>query len=492
MEEKSDEYRQRLERLKSLRESGINPYPNDFKPGSTSSAIKEKYGSLAKEELAENTGEVSIAGRIMAKRDFGKASFVQVQDRSGTLQAYVKKDVVGEEVFALFKKCDTGDIVGIEGPLFRTRTDELTIEARTFRMLAKGLNSLPEKWHGLKDVEARYRQRYLDLMVNPGVREVFSKRTEIVSYLRGFLSSRDFIEVETPMLQPVYGGAAAKPFTTYHNTLGMDLFLRIAPELYLKRLVVAGLERVFEINRNFRNEGISTQHNPEFTMLEFYQAYATFEDMMDLTEEMISSLVEKTRGTMKIEYQGAPIDFTPPWQRISVREAILKYSNAEEKIFDDKAEALRLARELELNIPEELSHGKVLAEIFEKVAEPEFIEPTFVTHYPVDVSPLARKNDTDCSVVDRFELLVRGKEIANAFSELNDPVDQRERFLKQVEERRAGDQEAHPMDEDFLRALEYGMPPTAGEGIGIDRLVMLLTDSPSIRDVILFPLLRSS
>jgi len=492
VEDKSDEFNQRLSRLKSLRESGVNPYPNDFKPSSTCAEVKEKYGPVEKDELAAKAAEVSIAGRIMAKRDFGKASFVQVRDRSGTLQAYVKKDVVGEEVFALFKKCDTGDIVGVEGPLFRTRTDELTVEVKTLKILSKGLTPLPEKWHGLKDVEARYRQRYLDLMVNPEVGEVFKKRTEIVRYLREFLGKRDFMEVETPMLQPVYGGAAAKPFTTYHNALGMDLFLRIAPELYLKRLIVAGLERVFEINRNFRNEGISTQHNPEFTMLEFYQAYATFEDMMDLTEEMISSLVEKTRGTMKIEYQGAPIDFTPPWQRITVRDAILKYSNAEEKIFDDKAEALSFAAELGLNIPKELSHGKVIAEIFEKVAEPEFVEPTFVTHYPVDISPLARKNDKDPSVVDRFELLVRGREIANAFSELNDPVDQRERFLKQVEERSAGDQEAHPMDEDFLRALEYGMPPTAGEGIGIDRLVMLLTDSPSIRDVILFPLLRSS
>ncbi|GMR05044.1 MAG: lysine--tRNA ligase [Thermodesulfobacteriota bacterium] len=492
VEEKSAEYRQRIERLKSLREAGINPYPNDFKPGSTCELIKEKYGSLGSDELGEKAGIVSLAGRIMAKRDFGKASFIQVQDRTGQIQAYVKKDILGEDGFSLFKKFDTGDIVGVEGPLFRTRTDELTVEVRSLELLSKGLYPLPEKWHGLKDVEARYRQRYLDLMVNPEVREVFSKRTAIVNFLRDFLSKRDFMEVETPMLQPVYGGAAARPFTTHHNTLDMDLFLRIAPELYLKRLIVAGLERVFEINRNFRNEGISTQHNPEFTMLEFYQAYATFEDMMDLTEVMISSLVEKIHGTMKIEYQSTPIDFTPPWQRISVREAILKFSDAGELIFDDKEEALTFGRELGLNIPAELSHGKVIAEIFEKVAEPRFIEPTFVTLYPVDVSPLARKNDSDPSVVDRFELLVAGREIANAFSELNDPIDQRERFLSQVQERKAGDQEAHPMDEDFLKALEYGMPPTAGEGIGVDRLVMLLTDSPSIRDVILFPLLRSS
>ncbi len=490
MEEKSVEYQQRLNKLKDLREAGIDPYPNDFKPNGTTASVIKEYGSLTKEDLEAKETKVVIAGRIVAIRDFGKASFIQVQDRSGRLQAYVKKDILGEEGFKAFKFCDVGDIVGIGGKLFRTRTNELTVEALNFKLLSKGLHPLPEKWHGLKDVEARYRQRYLDLMVNPDVRDVFLKRTAIVKFIRDFLSARDYVEVETPMLQPIPGGAAAKPFTTFHNALGMELYMRIAPELYLKRLIVGGLERVFEINRNFRNEGISTQHNPEFTMLEFYQAYATFDDLMDLTEEMISRLATELLGTTKIVYQGVDIDLTPPWQRISVRDAILKFSNATEAIFEDKKKALEFSKTLGLAVPEGLSHGKVVIEIFEKVAEPMFVNPTFVTHYPLDVSPLSRKNSKDPSIVDRFELLVAGREIANAFSELNDPVDQKERFVNQLKEREAGDQEAHQMDEDYIRALEYGMPPTAGEGIGIDRLVMLLTDSPSIRDVILFPLLK--
>lgn len=490
MEEKSVEYQQRLEKLKKLKEGGVNPYPNDFKPAAASAGITAQYKELSKEELEAKAVTTSIAGRIMAIRDFGKASFIQIQDRTGKLQAYVKKDILGEEDFNIFKLCDTGDIVAVEGPLFRTRTNELTIEATKLRLLAKGLHPLPEKWHGLTDVEARYRQRYLDLMVNPEVKDVFLKRTKIVRLIREFLTKREFIEVETPMLQPIPGGAAAKPFKTYHNALGMELYMRIAPELYLKRLVVGGFERVFEINRNFRNEGISTQHNPEFTMLEFYQSYATYEDLMSLTEEMISSIVEEIFGTKKIEYQGTELDFTAPWTRITVKEAILKFSNADESIFTDKAKAFKYSEEIGLSVPEGLSHGKILIEIFEKVAEHRFIQPTFVTQYPLDVSPLSRKNEKDPTLVDRFELLVMGKEIANAFSELNDPVDQKERFVNQLKERAAGDTEAHEMDEDYVRALEYGMPPTAGEGIGIDRLVMLLTNSPSIRDVILFPQLR--
>jgi lysyl-tRNA synthetase class 2 len=491
VEDRSAEYHQRLEKLKALKDAGVEPYPNDFRPRTTTSAVIKEFSSLNKAELEDRSASVTLAGRIMSKRDFGKASFVHIQDRGGRLQAYIKKDVIGNEDYAVFKKCDVGDIVGVEGPLFRTRTDELTLEAKTFRLLAKGLNPLPEKWHGLKDVEARYRQRYLDLMVNPEVQEVFIKRTRIIDFIRRFLIERDYIEVETPMLQPIPGGANARPFVTHHNTLGMDLFLRIAPELYLKRLIVAGLERVFEINRNFRNEGISTQHNPEFTMIEFYQAYATFEDLMTLTEEMISSLVKDIHGGMKITYQGKALDFTPPWPRITVKEATLKYSNATEEIFADKKKALEFARGIGLELAEGLSHDKILTEIFEEVAEPEFIQPTLVTHYPLEVSPLARKSAADPGVVDRFELFIVGREIANAFSELNDPVDQRERFTGQLNERDAGDAEAHLMDEDFIKALEYGMPPAAGEGIGIDRLVMLLTDSPSIRDVILFPQLRN-
>jgi len=489
-EKLNDEHIRRLARLKDLGDGGLKLYPNDFKPDITCEEVTGRFGGLDEERLAASADTVKVAGRVMAKRDFGKASFIHIQDRTGRLQAYVKKDVVGEELFAIFKKCDTGDILGLEGRLFRTRTKELTVEVHNLTLLTKGLSPLPEKWHGLKDVEARYRQRYLDLMVNPGVLDVFIKRAEIIRYIRAYLTERHYLEVETPMLQSVYGGAAARPFTTHHNTLGMDLYLRIAPELYLKRLIVAGLERVFEINRNFRNEGISTQHNPEFTMIEFYEAYATYEDLMDLTEDMVCGLVEKLHGTLKIEYQGAELDFSRPWQRISVREAIIKYAHADEAVFTDKAKAVALAEDLGISLHKDASHGKALIEIFEKVGEPEFMRPTFVTGYPLEVSPLARKSESDAETVDRFELFIMGKEIANAFSELNDPVDQRERFMGQLAEREAGDEEAHPMDMEYIRALEYGMPPTAGEGIGIDRLVMLLTDSASIRDVILFPLLR--
>ncbi|MEE9542632.1 MAG: lysine--tRNA ligase [Thermodesulfobacteriota bacterium] len=492
MAEKSKEFTQRLEKLAKLRELKIDPYPNDYTPTTTCFEVIDKFNGFSKEELEGQETEVRLAGRIVAIRSFGKASFVHIQDRSGKLQIYVKKDKVGEDIYALFKDFDIGDFLGVEGSLFRTRTDELTVEAKSVRLLSKGLSPLPEKFHGLTNVEMRYRQRYLDLIANAESREVFLSRTKIIRLIRDFLNERDFLEVETPMMQPIPGGAAARPFVTHHNALSRDLYLRIAPELYLKRLVIGGFERVFEINRNFRNEGISTQHNPEFTMLEFYQAYATFEDLMDLTELMISSIVEVLHGTKKIEYQGEPLDFTPPWERISVNDAILKFSDATEDIFSDKTKALKFSQGLGLKIPEKFSHGKIIAEIFEEVAEKEFKAPTFVTLYPLDVSPLARKNKDDPSVVDRFELIIAGREIAHAFSELNDPVDQRERFIEQVKERAAGDDEAQPMDEDFLTAIEYGMPPTAGEGIGIDRLVMLLTNSPSIRDVILFPHMREA
>ena len=427
-----------MEKTQSIRDSGVDPYPNDFKPASTCRAVKDEFDGLSKEELEGTERVTSIAGRVMAKRDFGKASFISIQDRSGTLQSYVKKNIVGDKPFELFKKCDVGDILGVEGVLFRTKTDELTIEVKSLRLLCKGLSPLPEKWHGLKDVEARYRQRYLDLMVNPDVRRVFLQRTEIIRYLREYLNKRDYVEVETPMLQPIPGGAAAKPFKTYHNALGMELFMRIAPELYLKRLIVGGLERVFEINRNFRNEGISTQHNPEFTMLEFYEAFATFEDLMELTEDMISSLAKKLHGTMKIEYQSTPIDFTPPWDRITVKEAILKYSEADESIFADAAKAAGFAKGLGLDLPEAMLHDKIILEVFEHVAEHKLIAPTFVTHYPTGVSPLSRKSGADPSTVDRFELIVMGREIANAFSELNDPVDQRGTLRRPVGRARGG------------------------------------------------------
>ena len=490
MTERSEEFKQRLEKLKALKEDGSFNFPNDFRPTATASSIMESYGETDGEALETVEERFALAGRLMAIRRMGKASFTHLQDRTGRLQLYVKRDLVGEESYKAFKGFDIGDIVGVEGRLFRTRTGELSLEASAIRLLSKGLSPLPEKWHGLTNVELRYRRRYVDLMVNAASKDVFLKRAEIVRLIRDFFASRDFVEVETPMMQPLAGGAAAKPFVTHHNALSRDLYLRIAPELYLKRLVIGGMERVFEINRNFRNEGISTQHNPEFTMLEFYQSYADFNDLMELTEELISSIVAKLHSTMKISYQGEEIDFSAPWRRISVREAVLEYSGATEEILSERASALAFAASIGIELPEATSLGKIIAEIFEATAEDKFHNPTFVTHYPVEVSPLARRNADDPSVTDRFELIVAGREIANAFSELNDPVDQRERFEAQARERAAGDEEAQPMDEDFLQAIEYGLPPTAGEGIGIDRLVMLLTDSPSIRDVILFPHMR--
>src|SRR3989337_548072 len=456
MEEKAGEFQQRLGKLEGLRQRGVNPYPNEFAVKDTAKEVIGRCGGLDKDGLEARNETVRLAGRIMAFRDFGKASFLHIQDRTDRLQVYVRKDLIGEDAYRNFRSFDIGDIIGVEGKIFRTKTNELTIEAKFIRLLSKSLLSLPEKWHGLTDVEIRYRQRYLDLIVNPEVRDVFVKRTRIIQLIREFLNKRDFIEVETPMMQPIPGGAAARPFITHHNALDIDLYLRIAPELYLKRLIIGGFERVYEINRNFRNEGISTQHNPEFTMLEFYLAYATFEDLMALTEEMISSIAKEICGTLTIEYQGQKIDLTPPWQRISVKDAILKYSDADEGIFTDKKKALAFAKKIGIDLPEAFSHGKIILEIFEHVAEPKFIQPTFVTHYPLEVSPLSRKNEKDSTLVDRFELLICSREIANAFSELNDPIDQKQRFIQQIREKEAGDTEAHLMDDDFVRALEYG------------------------------------
>ena len=463
-------------------------YPGEGPLGGVITALKyAEHDAVALEGL-ETTYQ--IAGRIMAKRDFGKAAFIQIQDRTGRLQVYVAKNLVGEESFELFRKFDLGDIVGIKGRPFRTKTDELSLRAESIQILTKSLLPLPEKWHGLTDVETRYRQRYLDLMVNPDVREVFRKRSQIISLIRDYMVNKDYLEVETPMMQPIAGGATAKPFITHHNTLKMDLFLRIAPELYLKRLVVGGFERVFEINRNFRNEGISIQHNPEFTMMEFYQAYATYEDLMDLTEELICHVAEQVVGRLKFMYGEREVDLSRPWQRLTVRESVVKYGDISEADVGDRDKLLAYADKLGLELDKKIGYGKLLIEVFDAVAEPELWQPTFITQYPTEVSPLSRKNDQDENVVDRFELFVVGRELANAFSELNDPDDQRERFVKQLVEKEAGDEEAHAMDEDYIRALEYGLPPTAGEGIGIDRLVMLLTNSQSIRDVILFPQMR--
>lgn len=490
MEELNDLLRQRRAKIDGYLESGVNPFANDFHVSHSTAYVAEQHADDDTETLQNSPTEYTLAGRIMARRDFGKAAFLQLQDGSGRFQIYVAKNQIGEENFELFRKFDIGDIIGVVGTPFRTKTDELSLRASGVRILTKSLLPLPEKWHGLTDVETRYRQRYLDLIVNPDVREVFRKRSRIVSLIRNFMVDRDYLEVETPMMHPVAGGATAKPFTTHHNTLKMDLFLRIAPELYLKRLVVGGYDRVFEINRNFRNEGISIQHNPEFTMMEFYQAYANYNDLMDFTEELISHVAKEVCGSFVIPYGGKEVDLTPPWDRLTLKESIVKYGQVEMEVLGDRDKSLAYAEKLGLELDKKIGHGKLLAEIFDVVVEPKLWQPTFITEYPTEISPLSRKNDANPDVVDRFELFIVGRELANAFSELNDPIDQKERFLGQLEEKAAGDDEAHEMDEDYIRALEYGLPPTAGEGIGIDRLVMLLTDSASIRDVILFPQLR--
>ncbi|KAF0220717.1 MAG: lysyl-tRNA synthetase class [Geobacteraceae bacterium] len=488
MEELSELLLQRRRKVDALWEAGINPYPNDFRPKQTSADLQAAYGHI--QTIEDDPQTFVVAGRIIARRSFGKAAFVQVQDRKGRMQLYVKKDAIGDESFAGFETFDIGDIVGAVGCPFRTKTGELSLHVTEIRLLTKSLLPLPEKFHGLTDVETRYRQRYVDLIVHPEVREVFIKRSRVVNLIREFMTGHDFLEVETPMMQPIPGGATARPFVTHHNALDMELFLRIAPELYLKRLVVGGFEKVFEINRNFRNEGISIRHNPEFTMMEFYQAYATFEDLMDFTEQLLCHVAQELLGTLDFVYQGTDISFKRPWRRLTVTEAILEYGDIDAKSLADRDLAYAYAQRLGLDLPADIGYGKLIIEIFEEVAELKLIQPTFITAYPTEVSPLSRKNDHDPEIVDRFEFYCAGREMANAFSELNDPRDQKERFLAQVAAKAKGDEEAHFMDEDYIRALEYGMPPTAGEGIGIDRLVMLLTDSPSIRDVILFPQLR--
>jgi lysyl-tRNA synthetase class 2 len=488
VEELSELLLQRRRKVDALWEAGVNPYPNDFRPEHTSADLQAEFGNIA--EIPENAANFVVAGRLIARRSFGKAAFIQLQDRKGRMQLYVRKDVVGDQAFDAFEGFDIGDILGASGWPFRTKTGELSLHVTQVRLLTKSFLPLPEKFHGLTDVETRYRQRYVDLIVNPEVREVFVKRSRIVNLIREFMTGRDFLEVETPMMQPIPGGATARPFVTHHNALDMQLYLRIAPELYLKRLVVGGFDRVFEINRNFRNEGISVRHNPEFTMMEFYQAYATFADLMDFTEELLCHVAQELLGTLDFTYQEESISFQRPWKRLTVKEAIMEYGDVKAKTLEDRELALAYARAVGLDLPDDIGHGKLLMEIFEEVAESKLIQPTFITAYPTEVSPLSRKNDHDPEIVDRFEFFCAGREMANAFSELNDPVDQKERFLAQVDAKNKGDEEAHYMDEDYIRALEYGLPPTAGEGIGIDRLVMLLTDSPSIRDVILFPQLR--
>ena len=481
---------QRRAKLDALRSNG-NAFPNDFRRNSVAGELHAEYDDKENDVLEADPVRVSVAGRLMAKRVMGKASFVQLQDMSGRIQLFLQRDSLPEGVYQSFKGWDMGDIIGAEGELFKTKTGELSVRADSIRMLTKSLRPLPEKFHGLADQEIRYRQRYVDLIMNDVSRETFRMRSRIVQYFRDYLNRLDFLEVETPMMQAIPGGATARPFSTFHNALDMDLFLRIAPELYLKRLVVGGYEKVYEINRNFRNEGLSTRHNPEFTMLEFYQAYADYHDLMDLTEDLLRGMAQQLHGTTTIVYQGNRYDFGKPFQRITVRDSILQFNpDLSAADIDDLDSARAVAETLKLPLKDSYGLGKVQIEIFEKTVESRLDDPTFITAYPTEVSPLARRNDDDPFVTDRFEFFVGGREIANGFSELNDAEDQAERFRQQVADKDAGDLEAMHYDADYIRALEYGMPPTAGEGIGIDRLVMLLTDSANIRDVILFPHLR--
>jgi lysyl-tRNA synthetase class 2 len=481
---------QRRAKLGALREAG-QAFPNDFRRNALAGDLQTQYLNVSGEDLDATKPVVLLAGRLMTRRIMGKASFVNLKDMSGTIQIYVKRDELGEETYDAFKHWDLGDILGVEGYVFRTRTGELSVHATQIRLLTKSLRPLPEKWHGLTDLESRYRQRYVDLIVNDEARRVFQVRSRAIEFIRRFLNERQFLEVETPMMQAIPGGATARPFITHHNALDMELYLRIAPELYLKRLVVGGMERVFEINRNFRNEGLSPRHNPEFTMLEFYAAYEDYHYLMDLTEELFRGLALHVLGTTTVSYQGHEIDFSQPFRRLSVRESILEFNpgvTAEE--IADLPRARALAALLRVPVEDSAGLGRVLIDIFDKTVEHKLLAPTFITEYPAEVSPLARRSDTDPFVTDRFELMIAGREIANGFSELNDSEDQAERFLAQAAAKSAGDIEAMHYDEDYITALEYGLPPTAGEGIGIDRLVMLLTDSASIRDVLLFPLLR--
>lgn len=473
----------RMAKMEALRKKGINPFGHAYK---TTHLAKDIINNF--EEL-ENA-QAKIAGRIMAVRGHGKASFLVLQDFSGTIQIYVRLDEVGEAQFGLLDNLDIGDFLGIEGMVFRTKRGEISVRAKKIEFLSKSLHPLPEKWHGLKDVETRYRQRYVDLIVNPDVKKTFITRSNIVRGIREYLNGQGFLEVETPTLHTIPGGAAARPFVTHHNALDIDLYMRIALELHLKRLIVGGLDKVYEIGRVFRNEGISVRHNPEFTLLELYQAYSDLEGMMEITENMISQVALKVLGTTKVNYQDTEIDFKPPWRRMTMIEAVKEYSGVDFKTIKDDAEALKAATQHKIDFEGAQTRGQILNLFFEAFVEEKLIEPTFITDYPIEISPLAKRRDDDPAMTYRFEAFVYARELANAFSELNDPIDQKDRFMEQVKQRAAGDDEAHRMDEDFINALSYGMPPTGGLGIGIDRLVMLLTDSASIRDVLLFPTMR--
>ena len=481
---------ERRRKLDALREQG-NPFPNDFRRNALAEELHHMYGGHENETLEKENVTVAVAGRMMVKRVMGKASFIKLQDRSGQIQVRVERDRLPDGEYAGFKKWDVGDIVGAKGALFKTNTGELTVRADEIHLLTKSLRPFPEKFHGLADQEIRYRQRYVDLVMNESSRDVFRKRSAIVQYIRAFLDSQNYLEVETPMMQVTQGGAIARPFTTHHNALDMPLFLRIAPELNLKRLIVGGFERVYEINRNFRNEGVSTQHNPEFTMLELYRAYADYEDLIDMVEALLRGMSDAILGSTTVTYQGEEIHFDKPFERLTVEDVIMKYNQGLDRDrLRDRDYLVGVCDSLGIPVKKSYGPGKLQIEIFEKTGEDKLRQPTFVTQYPTEVSPLSRCNDDDPFVTDRFEFFIVGREIANGFSELNDSEDQAERFRAQAANREAGDDEAMAFDHDYIRALEYGMPPTAGIGVGIDRLVMLFTDSPSIRDVLLFPHMR--
>lgn len=474
----------RRDKLQKLRELDRDPFVEEkFDVSAFSEDIKGNFDTMEGQQ-------VSMAGRIMAKRQMGKASFIDIQDKQGRIQCYVRKDAIGEEDYDVFVTYDIGDIVGLKGSVFKTKQDEISIKVSDLILLSKSLQVLPEKFHGLKDADLRYRQRYVDLIVNPEVKNTFMLRSKMIKEVKNFLDNRDFIEVDTPILSPIAGGASARPFITHHNTLDIDMYLRIANELYLKRLIVGGFDRVYEMGKMFRNEGMSIKHNPEYTAIELYQAYADFDDMMELTENLVSHVASKTLGTTKINYQGKEIDLAPPWKRMSMEEAVKEYVGVDFSEINTDEEAIKVAKEKHIDDAEKMTRGYVINALFEEYCEESLEQPTFITHHPVEVSPLAKRDPKDPRRTNRFEAFVNTWEIANAFSELNDPIDQKQRFEDQLKQRDAGDEEAHMMDEDFVNALEVGLPPTGGLGIGIDRMIMLLTNSPSIRDVILFPTMK--